>query len=83
MSLSSIMKTRRGAMAVIDGKLRQVGDMVSPGWRVSDIDSQAGSVTLSHDTGPTRVLHLHKETTAEPVSPRSSTSSITPAPRRR
>ena len=47
--ITSIMKTRSGPVALINGRLRRVGDEVAPGWTVQSINDLTRSVTL---TGP-------------------------------
>jgi len=43
------MKTRRGDVALINGRLRHVGEEAAPGWTVTSIDPLGRSVVL---TGP-------------------------------
>jgi len=44
--LTSIMKTRRGDVALINGRLRHIGDEAAPGWTVSAIDPLGRAVTI-------------------------------------
>lgn len=50
----------RGArpVAVIDGSIRRVGDLVDPDWVVFSIDTAARTVTIAHRSGETVVLDL-------------------------
>lgn len=50
-AVSAILADRKGgpAIAVVNGKVRRVGDAVAPGWTVASIDAAAGEVAL---TGP-------------------------------
>lgn len=57
-ALTSVMAAGEHAIAVIDGKVRRIGDAVAPGWKVSAIDRAAGTATLVHVGGTTHVLAL-------------------------
>lgn len=50
-AVSAILADRKGgpAIAVVNGKVRRVGDVAAPGWTVASIDAAAGEVAL---TGP-------------------------------
>lgn len=50
----------RGArpIAVIDGAIRRVGDLVDPDWMVYAIDADARTVSLGHRTGEIVVIDL-------------------------
>lgn len=50
-TVNSIMAGRGGAMATVNRKLRRVGDEVAPGWKVSAIDPEAGTVTIAGPEG--------------------------------
>lgn len=39
-------------MAIVNGALRQTGDVLDDGWVVAEIDPAAGSVTLTHPDRP-------------------------------
>jgi len=60
LTLSSIMSTARGPMAVIGGKVRYVGDEVAKGWTVATINPEANSVTLSGPDSVKSTLTLPK-----------------------
>jgi hypothetical protein len=45
-SLSSIAGGTRQSFAIIDGKVRRVGDDLGDGWIVSGIDAANGEVTV-------------------------------------
>lgn len=57
-TLTSVMAAGEHAIAVIDGKVRRIGDSVVPGWKVSSIDRTAGTATLVHTGGTTHTLTL-------------------------
>ena len=56
--LSSVMGSSERSMAVINGKLRRIGDRLNDGWTVSAIDRDAGRVTVKSERGVSRVLSL-------------------------
>lgn len=56
--LSSIMKTRRGDVALINGRLRHVGDEAAPGWTVSAIDPLGRAVTISGPDARTVTIRM-------------------------
>lgn len=60
-SVTSILKASGQTIAMIGGKLRRVGDRLSDGWAVKEIDPDAGSVTLVHMSGQTKQLLLRKK----------------------
>ncbi|MGQ0627526.1 MAG: hypothetical protein ACT4PL_05420 [Phycisphaerales bacterium] len=47
--LGGIMGTGESALAMVNGKVRRIGDEIEPGWRLTAIDAQAFTLTL---TGP-------------------------------
>lgn len=57
-SLSSLMGNADRSMAVINGKLRRVGDSVIDGWTVTAIDRDAGRVTVTSASGEELSLSL-------------------------
>ncbi len=57
-TLTSVMAAGEHSIAVIDGKVRRVGESVAPGWKISAIDRNAGTATLTHTTGTTHTLTL-------------------------
>lgn len=59
MTLTSIFSGRR-TVAIINGKLRRVGDEIETGWRVSEIDAGAGTVTISNTHGVRSTLRIHR-----------------------
>ena len=56
--LSSIMKTTRGDVALINGRLRHVGDEVEPEWFVVAVDPIARQATIEHVDGRTVVVKM-------------------------
>lgn len=59
-SVTSIMVAQGQPMAVIDGAVRRVGDTVAPGWTVTAISRDEGSVTLTHTRGDVHRLVLRQ-----------------------
>lgn len=49
-ALTSVMAGRRGAVAILNGKPRQIGDTLGNGWSVATIDPAAGVVTLRRES---------------------------------
>jgi hypothetical protein len=60
MGVSSIMATKTQPLAVVGGKLLRVGDEVCPGWKISGIDPDAGTVSLQHESGFVHTLNLRQ-----------------------
>ena len=50
-NVSSILPHPKNPMAIIDGKLRRVGDMLDTGWKVMSINGDDFTVTLRHESG--------------------------------
>jgi hypothetical protein len=61
LQISSIMAARGGSVAVINGKLRRIGDAVGNGFKVSSINAGTGEVEIAHPSGETAVFHLNKQ----------------------
>ena len=38
-----------GAIAIVDGTVRQVGASVADGWKISAIDPESRTITITHD----------------------------------
>ena len=55
-TVTSILGNGRGAMAIVNGRVRRAGDEVAPGWAVRSIDAQAGLVTVFSLADPRRSL---------------------------
>ncbi|MFO0857652.1 MAG: hypothetical protein U0640_09890 [Phycisphaerales bacterium] len=60
-SVTSILKSNGQMIAMIGGKLRRVGDRLSDGWSVKNIDADEGTVLLVHVSGYTKSLSLRKK----------------------
>ncbi len=60
LNLQVVMTTRRGNVALIDGKRYHVGDLIKgDDWRVIKIDGFDRSVTLTHvETGRSAVIYV-------------------------
>jgi len=56
--LSSVMPSPTRPLAVINGKVRRIGDTVEPGWVLTMIDGDARRVILTHLSGRTRTLEM-------------------------
>ncbi len=55
--LRGVMRQADGTTrALIDGKLRAVGDQVAPGWTVERIDAPSRSITLTSTDGQTHTI---------------------------
>lgn len=50
-TISSVLRGAAGVAAVIDGRIRRVGDGLGAGWTITAIDATARSVTLRHADG--------------------------------
>lgn len=60
LSLGALMRNDTGAFAVISGRVRSVGEVIVPGWKVTDIDPTTLRVTLTADDGTSVTLsHEH------------------------
>jgi hypothetical protein len=57
-ALTSIMLTRGERIAVVQGKVRREGDSPIPGWTITQINPDAGTITLTHNTGPSENFSL-------------------------
>jgi hypothetical protein len=60
--VSAIVNSPKGAIAVIEGKPRRVGDAVADGWSVAAIDPVALTVTLSRADGQATMLRMRRPT---------------------
>lgn len=60
-TVTSILKSNGQMIAMIGGKLRRVGDRLSDGWSVKNIDADEGTVLLVHVSGYTKSLSLRKK----------------------
>ncbi len=60
-SVTSILKANGQLIAMIGGKLRRVGDRLSGGWSIKDIDADGGTVTVVHISGHTKTVSLRKK----------------------
>jgi hypothetical protein len=58
LTLTSIMGNTASPVAIINGKVRKVGDSVGSGFKVASIDSVTGSVEISNDDGVQTTLQL-------------------------
>jgi hypothetical protein len=58
LTLTSIMVKAANPVAIINGKVRRVGDSVGNGFKVASIDSVTGSVEISNDDGVQTTLQL-------------------------
>jgi hypothetical protein len=59
-SLTSIADGARQTIAMIDGKVRRVGDDLGEGWTVSGIEHSSGQVTIASPDGVLHTLMLRK-----------------------
>lgn len=59
--VTSILKSNGQLIAMIGGKLRRVGDRLSDGWSVKEIDADGGTVMLVHVSGYTKTLSLRNK----------------------
>ncbi|MEK6703297.1 MAG: hypothetical protein AABZ53_13620 [Planctomycetota bacterium] len=59
--LTSIATGGRELMAVIDGRVRRIGDEVREGWKVESIDRVAQTVTFSGPLGRSTVARLRPD----------------------
>lgn len=50
-TVTSVLVGRRATLVTINGRLRRLGDEVEPGWRLTEIDARAGTVTLTSEDG--------------------------------
>jgi hypothetical protein len=50
-TLTTIMATRDGAIAVIGGRVCRIGDTLGDGWKIESIDPDAGVVVLAGQDG--------------------------------
>lgn len=57
-SVTSIMVARGETIAVVQGKLRRIGDLPVAGWQIAQIDADAGTVTFAHQDGRRAVVAL-------------------------
>lgn len=60
LKLSAVMGSGDNAIAVIDGRMRRVGDAVAPGYVIRRIESRAGIVTIAGPGGITRTLAVRE-----------------------
>lgn len=60
-SVTSILKSNGQLIAMIGGKLRRVGDRLSDGWSIKEIDADEGTVMLVHVSGHTKTLSLRSK----------------------
>jgi hypothetical protein len=59
-TVSSIMAAPSGHRAIIMGRLRRVGEVISPGWRIASIRPDEGAVTCVHDSGTSQVIRIKR-----------------------
>ncbi len=59
-TVTSILGSPGGNRAVVGGKLRGVGDQFLPGWRITAIDPNNGTVVCAHETGETATLRINR-----------------------
>lgn len=64
LQITSIMATHNGAVAVINGKIRRVGDVVGNGYKITSIASATGVVEVSNEAGD-KNLYQFKKTQGE------------------
>ncbi len=55
-TISAIIGRDEAVVAMINHKLRRIGDLVVPGWRVDSIDPRTRQVTIVNDQGTKAVL---------------------------
>jgi hypothetical protein len=60
-SVTSILPSPKNPLAVIEGKPRRIGDMISDGWIVESINGDDFTVTFVHDTGKKIDVKLSKK----------------------
>lgn len=60
LKVTSIMTTSQGPIAVIEGELRKVGDVVVEGWSVLHVDPVIAAVTLQHTSGVRHTVTMKK-----------------------
>lgn len=60
LQISSIMAARGGSVAVINGKLRRVGDSVGNGYKISSINAATGEVEITGADGDKASFHFKK-----------------------
>lgn len=58
LTVSSIMSSKGEPCAMINRKLRRLGDEVAPGWWIERIDSSTGVVVIAHAGGQRHELRL-------------------------
>lgn len=56
--VSSIAIVGGRPLAVVDGQARRIGEPVTAGWWIENIDPQARVITLRHESGEQGVLRL-------------------------
>lgn len=59
-AVTSILASPSGNRAVVAGKLRAVGVEFLPGWRITAIDPDEGSVVCTHESGETATLRIKR-----------------------
>ena len=64
LNITSIMAAHTGAVAVINGKIRRVGDVVGNGYRITSINATTGEIEVANDRGDKSSYHF-KKTQAE------------------
>jgi hypothetical protein len=60
-TLSSIMETRDGTVAMIANKMRRPGDMLGGAWQLTSVDGKAGSAIITHSSGLQQRLMLRQK----------------------
>jgi hypothetical protein len=65
-SLSSIMRTPQGPLAVVNGKVRKPGTSLTDGWTIESIDADAGEVHLRREDGTIGRLSLTRPNKTTP-----------------
>jgi hypothetical protein len=59
--VTTIMPHPTRPLAVINGKPREIGDSVAPGWRLSGIDGKTRTVTITNPDGEEYVMEISKQ----------------------
>lgn len=52
--LTSVMATRSGGIATINGRVLRIGEFVAPGWRLSSVDTKDAAVEITRFDGTIR-----------------------------
>jgi hypothetical protein len=58
LQITSIMASQNGSVAVINGKIRRVGDAVGNGYRITVINAATSQVEVANETGDKNVYQF-------------------------